>query len=69
MDENKALVQLEKMPILEHEPEEVMEQVIKVSKILKDVVEKAGLSKRFGGEKSHIFYEGWQTVGGFFSHS
>ena len=57
------------IPILQHEPDEVMQEVIKVSNVLKDVVVKAGLSKKFGGEKEHLFYEAWQAVGGFFSHS
>jgi hypothetical protein len=54
---------------LEHEPKEVMEDVVKVANVLKDVVTKAGLAKRFGGTKEHLFYEAWQTVGAAFSHS
>jgi len=62
-------VAVEKMPILEHEPEEVMEKVVKVANVLKDVVTRAGLSKDFGGGKPHLYFEAWQTVAGFFSHS
>lgn len=30
------------------------------------LVKKAGLARKFGGEKEHIFYEGWQALGKFY---
>lgn len=36
---------------------------------LLEVVRKAGLAKKFGGEKEHLYYEAWQTVGKFYGAS
>jgi tellurite resistance-related uncharacterized protein len=34
---------------------------------LQDVVKQAGLSRKFGGQKEHLFFEAWQTIGRFFN--
>lgn len=34
-----------------------------------DIVKQNGWSKKFGGEKEHIFYEGWQTLGKYYNIS
>lgn len=67
--ENLPIQTNDQYPILEHEPTEVMKEVVKVANVLREVVLKAGLAKKFGGAKEHLYYEAWQTVGGFFSHS
>jgi hypothetical protein len=36
---------------------------------LLEVVRKAGLARKFGGEKEHLYYEAWQTVGKFYGAS
>ena len=48
-------------------PEEQVDKASVMAKVLQKVVKQANLSRRFGGEKEHLFFEAWQTIGQFFN--
>jgi hypothetical protein len=41
----------------------------KAAMALVAIVKQAGLSRRFGGEKDHLFYEAWQALGKFYGYT
>ena len=43
-------------------PKEQIEQASEMSRLLKDIVTKAGLSRKLGGTKEHLDYEAWATI-------
>jgi hypothetical protein len=43
-------------------PKEQIEQASDMARLLKDVVNKAGLAKKLGGTKEHLEFEAWQTI-------
>jgi hypothetical protein len=48
-------------------PDEQVDKASVMAKVLQRVVKQANLSRKFGGEKEHLFFEAWQTIGQFFS--
>lgn len=48
-------------------PMKIVEDASSKAKILKDIVTKAGLARKFGGDKEHLYFEAWQTIGKFYS--
>ena len=48
-------------------PEQQVEKASEMAKVLQKVVKQANLSKRLGGQKEHLEYEAWQTIGQFFN--
>ncbi len=48
-------------------PEKDTTKAAKAATQLMDIVKKNNWSKSFGGQKEHIFYEGWQTVGKYYN--
>jgi hypothetical protein len=47
-------------------PKQKIKFASEASNALIEVVKKGGLAKNFGGEKDHLFFEAWQTVGQFY---
>jgi hypothetical protein len=48
------------------EPAQDIEQGTKAANALVQIVKKAGLAKKFGGEKEHLFVEAWEALGKFY---
>lgn len=48
------------------DPQKEIEYGTRAANALIDVVKKAGLSKKLGGDKEHLCFEAWQTVGKFY---
>ena len=48
------------------DPGREMEYGAKAADALVKIVRKAGLAKKFGGEKEHLFYEAWQSIAKFY---
>lgn len=48
------------------DPDKEIEFGTKAANALKKVVDQAHLSKKFGGDKEHLFFEAWQTIGQFY---
>lgn len=48
------------------EPSNDIEQGKKAATSLVELVKKAGLAKKFGGEKEHLFVEAWEALGKFY---
>jgi len=44
-------------------PAETIRRAAEVAAALKDVIDQRGLSKNFGGDRDHVFIEGWQLLG------
>lgn len=44
-------------------PTETIRRAAEVAAALKDVIDQRGLSKNFGGDRDHVFIEGWQLLG------
>lgn len=69
MKENTLPAVLEKsaLPVTPEEKiksaRDEMEAAAGMAKLLKDLVDQAGLAKKFGGQKEHLEYEAWQTIG------
>jgi len=51
------------------EPTQDIEQGTKAADALVKLVKKAGLAKKFGGEKEHLFVEAWEALGKFYRMS
>jgi len=49
------------------DPKKEVDRAHQMAKVLQDVVKQAGLSRKFGGQKEHLFFEAWQTIGRFFN--
>ena len=49
------------------DPKKEVDRARQMAQVLQDVVRQAGLSKKFGGQKEHLFFEAWQTIGRFFN--
>lgn len=47
-------------------PAEVIKKAGEAAQVLMDMVNKQGLSKKFGGDKAHLEYEAWATVSRFY---
>lgn len=48
-------------------PEQQVEKAAEMAKVLQRVVRQGDLAKKFGGQKEHLQYEAWQTIGQFFN--
>lgn len=48
------------------DPEKEIEYASHCARVLKKIVDMAGLSKNLGGEKEYLEFEGWQTVSKFY---
>jgi hypothetical protein len=48
-------------------PQQQINEAADMARILKEVVTKAGLSKRLGGKKEHLEYEAWATIARWFN--
>jgi hypothetical protein len=48
-------------------PEQQVEKASEMAKVLQKVVKQANLAKKLGGQKEHLEYEAWQTIGQFFN--
>jgi len=48
------------------DPEKEIEYASRCARVLKKIVDMAGLSKKLGGEKEYLEFEGWQTVSKFY---
>ena len=48
-------------------PKEQVERASEMARVLQDVVNQANLAKSFGGQKKHLEFEAWQTIGQFFN--
>lgn len=48
-------------------PQEQVDKASAMAKVLQGVVKQAHLARKFGGEKEHLFFEAWQTIGQFFN--
>ena len=51
------------------EPTQDIEQGTKAADALVKLVKKAGLAKKFGGEKEHLYVEAWEALGKFYRMS
>ena len=51
------------------EPTQDIEQGTKAADALVKLVKKAGLAKKFGGEKEHLYVEAWKALGKFYRMS
>ena len=66
MEQQFDLVTSEPAPMaLNLSPQEQVERGSEMAKVLKQVVDQANLSQRFG-KKEHLMFEAWQTIGRFF---
>lgn len=61
--------ELEVYEVKEIEPQHDMAQGTKAADALIQLVKKAHLAKKFGGEKEHLFVEAWQALGKFYGLS
>jgi len=68
MSKELQVVRQEDVP-LALTPRQQVEAASEMASVLQEVVVQGKLSKNFGGEKDHLFYEAWATVGEFFSCS
>lgn len=50
-------------------PEKDTTKASRAAKMLIDIVKQNGWAKNFGGQKDHLFYEAWQTVGKYYNVS
>ena len=64
--ENKQLIPQTKIVF---NPERDTKKAAQAATKLVDIVKQNGWAKRFGGEKEHLFYEAWQTVGKYYNVS
>lgn len=48
-------------------PQQQVDRASEMAKVLQGVVRQAHLARKFGGEKEHLYFEAWQTIGQFFS--
>lgn len=48
-------------------PEQQVQKASEMAKVLQKVVNQAGLARKFGGQKEHLQFEAWQTIGQFFT--
>ena len=48
-------------------PQDQINEAADMARILKEVVTKAGLSRRLGGRKEHLEYEAWATIARWFN--
>lgn len=62
MDQNKSLK-------IVFNPERDTAKATRASKVLMEIVKQNNWAKKFGGEKEHIFYEGWQTLAKYYNIS
>ena len=51
------------------DPQKEIQSGTEAANALVGVVRKAGLARKFGGEKEHLFYEAWQTLAKFYGCS
>jgi hypothetical protein len=54
------------LPDMARKPDAVLAEAKEAAQSLVSVVRQAKLSRKFGGEKEHLFYEAWQTLGKFY---
>jgi len=48
-------------------PEAQVQKASEMARVLQRVVKEAKLARKFGGEKEHLQFEAWQTIGQFFN--
>ncbi len=48
-------------------PQQQVDRAAEMAKVLQGVVKQANLSRKFGGQKEHLFFEAWLTLGRFFN--
>jgi hypothetical protein len=61
-----AVYDVTPLPDMVRKPEAVLAEAKEAAKSLVEVVRQAKLARKFGGDKEHLFYEAWQTVGKFY---
>jgi tellurite resistance-related uncharacterized protein len=59
---NLAVVKQSESAVMVQTPKEQIEAASDMARLLKDVVNKAGLAKKLGGTKEHLEFEAWQTI-------
>lgn len=71
MSESTALTvaQGSQVALWDGTPDEIIERSASMARSLQQMVEQAGLSRSFGGQKRHLDYEAWLTLGRFFGAS
>jgi len=62
----EAIAKYESLQVPALSPQEQVNKASEMAQVLQGVVNQAGLSKKFGGQKEHLFFEAWQTIGQFF---
>lgn len=62
----ETLPAIQQMQLTIHDPQKIIDNASQAAKVLKSVVDQAKLAKKLGGDKEHLFFEAWQTVGGFY---
>ena len=67
MQENALIERHEDITPAKLSPQEQVDKASEMARVLQDVVNQANLSKDFGGQKDHLEYEAWQTIGQFFN--
>jgi hypothetical protein len=66
MSNDVAVYDVTPLPDMVRKPEAVLAEAKEAAKSLVEVVRQAHLARKFGGDKEHLFYEAWQTVGKFY---
>jgi hypothetical protein len=66
MSNEVAVYDVTPLPDMVRKPEAVLAEAKEAAKSLVEVVRQAHLARKFGGDKEHLFYEAWQTVGKFY---
>jgi hypothetical protein len=59
---NLSVIKPVEAAVMVQTPREQIEAASDMARLLKDVVNKAGLAKRLGGTKEHLEFEAWQTI-------
>jgi len=66
MENAPAVVRHNELAPYMQPPREIVADATEKAKVLKDVVQQAGLSRKLGGNKEYLEFEAWQTIGKFY---
>ena len=66
---NLPAVKQPEMAVVPVTPQEQIAQASDMARLLKEVVNKAGLAKKLGGRKEHLEFEAWQTIARYRTYS
>lgn len=66
MSSEPVVYEASPLPDMARKPQAVLAEAKVAAEALVGVVRQGKLARKFGGEREHLFYEAWQTVGKFY---